>query len=451
MNYSLPEELIEKIVGRGILYEVGGTVRDQLIDPDTEHKDRDYLVTGIPIDDLSSILRRFGRVDVVGKSFGVIKFTARGTGETADFAIPRTERSTGAAHRDFEVEFDPDLPVEVDLKRRDFTINALAREIPSQEIVDPYGGRADIDKKIIRMVFPEAIIEDPLRILRGAQFAARLGFRIESETLKSMEKNIETIETVAPERIAEEINKMLLKAEKPSIGFQYLLEMGALEKIFPELVDCVGVDQPGGYHRWDVFDHTMICVDNSPKKLSIRLAALFHDVGKPATIELTDNGATFYGHDKLSAKMAAKALKRLKYANDIIDDVTKLVSKHMFSEGAGDKGVRRLVRSVGQDLIFDLLSLRRADTLSQGMGQDLSGISEFEQKVASEIEKKPPFGFSDLAVNGTDLMREFDLPESPLIGDILNDLLEMVLDNPDLNTKEELLRRAKGYLSQKRS
>jgi putative nucleotidyltransferase with HDIG domain len=195
----------------------------------------------------------------------------------------------------------------------------------------------------------------------------------------------------------------------------------------------------------------MICLDNSPKKISVRLAALFHDVGKPATRELTENGATFYGHDKLSAKMASKALKRLKYANDTMDDVTKLISRHMFSEGAGEKGVRRLVRSVGKDLIFDLLDLRQADTLAQGMGQDLLSIDEFKRKVVSEIEKKRPFGFADLAVNGDDLIREFDLAESPLIGDILGDLLEMVLDNPDLNTRERLLNRAREYLSQKRS
>ena len=446
MQNTLHAKLIKEITELGKFYEVGGSVRDRLIDPDTEHKDRDYLVTGIPLDDLMRILRKYGRVDMVGKSFGVIKFTQKETGETSDFAIPRTEKSTGAAHRDFEIEYDPDLPLEIDLKRRDFTINAMAREIPSGELIDPYGGQDDIAKKLIRIVFPEAILEDPLRILRGAQFAARIGFEIEPETLQSMKQNVGLIESVAPERIAEEINKMFLKAEKPSIGIRCLDQIGALSLIFPELAACKGIDQPGGYHRWDVFDHTMECLDNSPKNLIVRLAALFHDTGKPATKELTNNGASFYGHDRLSAKLAVKALKRLRYSNEIIEKTQKLVFKHMFSEAAGDKGVRRLIRAVGTDLIYDLIELRRADTAAQGMGQDPKDVDEFEKKVTAEIEKESPFGLKDMAVDGKDLIEEFGLSEGPKIGKVLNYLMDLVLDDPELNKREILLEEAKRYL-----
>jgi tRNA nucleotidyltransferase (CCA-adding enzyme) len=302
MSESLNSELVEKITGRGKLFEVGGSVRDSLIDPDIEIKDRDYLVTGIPYDQLADILRDFGRVDLVGKSFGVIKFTQRGTNSTVDVVIPRKELSTGTAHRDFQVDFDPGLPIEEDLKRRDFTINAIARAIPSGEIIDPFGGRRDIEAKTIRIVFSDSIVEDPLRTLRGAQFAARFEFEIEPETLRKMKEAAHLIDTISPERISEELNKMLLKADKPSIGFRYLLEIGVLERIMPYLARCVGVEQPGGYHRWDVFDHTMVCVDNSPKKLNVRLACLFHDLGKPATREIVEDGATFYGHDRLSIR-----------------------------------------------------------------------------------------------------------------------------------------------------
>lgn len=451
MEISLPERLVTDITGAGRLYEVGGSVRDSLIDPNSEHKDRDYLVTGVPIDDLMKILSRFGRVDLVGKSFGVIKFTARGSQETSDFAIPRREKSTGVAHRDFKVDYDPDLPVEIDLKRRDFTINAMAREIPSGEIIDPCCGQRDIEKKLIRIVFPEAIREDPLRILRAAQFAARLEFDIEPETLSAMMSGVELMESVAPERIAEEINKMLLKAKKPSIGFRCLLDAGALERIFPELVECVGVEQPGGYHRWDVFDHTMECLDSSPRSLNVRLAALYHDVGKPATRELVEDGATFYGHDRLSAKMASKALRRLRYSNTTVENVVKLVERHMFSDKSGEKGIRRLIRGVGKELIFDLLDLRRADIAAQGMGQDPGEIDEFREKVKAEIEKKSPFGIKDLAVGGKDLMDRFNLPEGPKIGAILDYLLDKVLDDPSLNSREGLLDIAGEYLSQNRS
>ncbi len=451
MKYALSPGLVESVLKAGKLYEVGGSVRDSLINPDVEHKDRDYLITGIPLDDLITILRRFGRVDVVGRSFGVVKFNPKGQDSICDIAIPRTEKSTGIAHKDFDVAYDPDLSVEVDLKRRDFTINAMAREVPSGTLIDPYGGMKDIRKKIIRVVFPEAIEEDALRILRGAQFAARFDFQIEKDTLGAMKANAALLKSVSPERIAEEINKMLLKADKPSIGLRYLHEIGALDMIFPELVQCVGVDQPGGYHKWDVFDHTMVCVDNAPGRLPVRLAALFHDVGKPQTRELVKDGATFYGHDRLSTKMTTEALKRLRYSGEIIEQVSKLVSRHMFSDTAGEKGIRRLIRAVGIEFIYDLLDLRRADIVAQGLGQDPSEVDEFAARVTEEIEKKPPFGLKDLAINGDEIKSEFDISEGPVVGQVLNDLLEMVLDDPSANIREKLLLRAKEFLAQKQS
>jgi tRNA nucleotidyltransferase (CCA-adding enzyme) len=446
MSDSLNPELIEKLNTGGKLYEVGGSVRDSLIDPPIDIKDRDYLVTGIPYDKLADILCDFGRVDLVGKSFGVIKFTQRGAGSTVDMVIPRKEISTGTAHRDFKVDYDPDLPIQEDLKRRDFTINAIARAIPSGEIIDPYGGREDIEKKIIRIVFPDSIIEDPLRILRGAQFAARFEFEIESKTLQKMREGAHLIDTISPERISEELNKMLLLADKPSIGFRYLLDAGILERIMPYLAECVGIEQPGGYHKWDVFDHTMVCVDNAPRKLNVRLAALFHDLGKPDTKEVVENGATFYGHDRLSTKMAVELMRNLKYSNELIGQVETLVEKHMFSDQAGEKGIRRLIKSVGTGLIYDLLDLRRADIVAQGMGQDPAEVDEFEAKITSEIEKKSPFGVKDLAINGNDLMDEFGLEEGPLVGRVLNELLEIALDDPEMNSREILLSKAEDFL-----
>jgi tRNA nucleotidyltransferase (CCA-adding enzyme) len=446
MHYSLHSELADELNSQGKLYEVGGSVRDTLIDPGIEIKDRDYLVTGIPYDQLADILHSFGRVDLVGKSFGVIKFTQKGTKNTVDVVIPRKEVSTGAAHRDFQVVYDPGLPVEEDLGRRDFTINAIARAIPSGEIIDPYGGRKDIEARLIRIVFPDSIIEDPLRTLRGAQFAARFEFEIESVTLQKMKEAAHLIDTISPERISEELNKMLLLADKPSIGFQYLLEVGVLERIMPHLVKCVGVKQPGGYHKWDVFDHTMVCVDNTPKRLNVRLAALFHDLGKPDTKELVKDGATFYGHDRLSTGMAAELMRNLRYSNELTDQVKTLVAKHMYSDQAGEKGIRRLIRAVGVDLIYDLLDLRRADIAAQGMGQDSAEVDDFEKKITAEIEKKSPFGIKDLAVNGNDLMRDFHLEEGPAIGRILNYLLEITLDNPEFNTREKLLSEAADFL-----
>src|SRR3989338_3342592 len=217
----------------GDVYEVGGTVRDRLLK--LPHKDRDYLVTGIPLESLSVLLKPFGRVVFVGKSFGVLKFSPFNEKDiTHDIAIPRKEVSTGTGHRDFEVAYDHKLPVEVDLGRRDFTINAMAWNIKTGETVDPFGGREDLKKGILRQVFRQAFIEDPLRLLRAVQFAARLEFEIEEETLASMKEHAELIKTVSGERISEEIKK-LFSAKRPSKGFEIMDKAGLLPHIFPEV------------------------------------------------------------------------------------------------------------------------------------------------------------------------------------------------------------------------
>ncbi|MBD3168572.1 MAG: HD domain-containing protein [candidate division Zixibacteria bacterium] len=444
---ALPREIIEAISKAGKIYEVGGTVRDRFIHKDIRFKDRDYLVTGVPYNELSEILRGYGRVDLVGKSFGVIKFTPPGMGITYDIALPRREVSTGEGHRDFEVDFDHNLRVEEDLLRRDFTINAIALDLSDNTLADPLNGRKDIEDKLIRMVSENSFPDDPLRMLRAVQFAARFKFTIEPVTLKAIKKNASRISTVSAERIQEELNKMLLRADRPSTGFRIMHNTGLLKGILPELEETVGVDQPGPYHRFDVFEHTMEAVDHSIKRLPVRLAALFHDISKPQTRELTDKGgATFYGHERKAAGVARSVMKRLRYSNEITEDVRVLVYRHMYTDRVTDKGLRRLIRNVGKERIFDLLDLRRADIIAQGRGQNPAQVDKFEKRIRDELERKPPFSVKDLDINGWDLMEEFKLKPGPLIGDILNYLLELVLDEPELNKKEILLQNAKEFL-----
>lgn len=448
MGFS--ESLSKSIIqAGGEIYEVGGPVRDQLLG--IEHpKDLDLIVCGIPFQNLKKILKQLGEISLVGQAFGVIKFKPFENDMFIDISLPRKERSTGAGHRDFEVDFDHTLPIEEDLFRRDFTINAMARNLISGRLIDPYGGQNDLNNRILRMVSPSSFTDDPLRMLRGGQFAARFNLTVEDKTLQAMKDNAALITTVSPERIAEELNKLLEKADKPSQGLRLMNETGLITKVLPELAQASGVEQPGGYHRWDVFEHTIRTVDATPPKLAIRLAALFHDSGKPETRELTDSGATFYGHDKLSQKMAETALKRLRYSNDMIKQISMLIGKHMFSERAGEKGIRRLINKVGTELIFDLIALRRADTIAQGMGQTTEGIDEFEKHVRDELSKSNAFGIKDLALNGDDLKAHFKLPESKLIGDILNYLLDKVLDEPDLNTYDKLLTLSADFLTKRR-
>jgi len=460
---GLPEGLLQAILAKGKLYLVGGSVRDRLIHPDIEPKDADLLVTGISLEDLTRTLEPFGRVDLVGRSFGVLKFTPHSSDlipqpATLDISLPRKEASTGVGHKDFSVDHDPNLPLEADLGRRDFTINAMAYpldektaegprfKVQETSLIDPFHGKEDLKERLICLVNPTAFEEDPLRMLRAVQFAARFEFAIEEGTFRAMRQHARLIATVSPERVQEELAKLLTKADKPSIGLFLMQRSGLMREVLPELEEGVGCDQPGGYHAHDVFKHTLMAVDASPKALIPRLAALFHDAAKPRTREVYDGGATFYGHDKMGAEITEGALSRLKYSNEVIDRVVTLVSAHMFQAPETERGLRRLIRKVGEDQIFTLLDLRRADIVAQGKGGSPKDVDSFEKIIREEMAKKPPLSTRDLAINGKDVMQEFGLTPGPLVGKVLNHLLEAVLDEPGLNGREGLLGLAKRYL-----
>jgi len=400
---------------------------------------------------LIDLLKKHGKVDLVGRSFGVIKFSPwkRPSFEeevkTFDLALPRKEFSIGLGHKDFKVEFDHQLSVEDDLARRDFTMNALAFDLSTKKLVDPLGGKKDIRKGLIRITYPNSFVDDPLRMLRGVQFAARFEFELEKKTFQKICENAELIKTVSPERIQLELSKLLTRAKKPSIGFRLMHKTGILKHILPELEACVGVTQPGGYHRYDVFEHSLTTTDSSPMELELRLAALFHDISKPQCRSLVPEGATFYGHEKKGALVSQRILTRLRYSNEVISRVKLLVDKHMFTTAVTDKGLRRLINRVGKENIFDLLELRRADIIAQGKGGETFDIDEFEERIKLEIKKKPPFGLKDLQIDGNEIMKEFDLEPGPLVGKILNHLLDLVLDYPELNRKERLLEEAKKF------
>ena len=444
----MSEEAVADILQQGRIYEVGGAVRDRMLPGGPMTKDRDYLVTGIPYKNLSVILKKYGRIDLVGQSFGVIKFTQSRDGQasTCDISLPRTEHSTGWGHRDFEVSFDPDMAVEDDLVRRDFTVNAMAVSLEDKSLIDPLDGLADLKNRQLRMVHPRSFEEDPLRLLRAIQFAARLEFDIEKNTFAAMKSQAASITTVSAERIAEELNKLLTLARKPSIGFRLMNESGLLEHVLPELAGCVGVEQPGPYHAYDVFEHSLHTVDATPPRLLVRYAALFHDIFKPIAKRPIEGGATFYGHEVQGAKVAREILRRLRYSNDFVRDVSMLIERHMFTTDVTDKGMRRLIRRTGKQLIFDLLDLRRADVVAQGKGGTTEDVDEFEQAIRDELDRQPPLSTSDLVLDGHDVMKRYGLKPGPAVGRILNQLLEVVLDDPDMNTNEKLMTIADGLI-----
>lgn len=447
----LSKDVISEVLQKGHIYEVGGAVRDRFIFNDDNSKDRDYLVTGIDYDDLSSILSGHGRVDLVGRSFGVIKFTQfrKGQSYTFDLTLPRREFSTGEGHRDFSVDFDPALSVEEDLKRRDFTINAMAMALDSKTLIDPLNGRDDLDQRQIRMVYEDSFSDDPLRMLRAVQFAGRFRFEIEPTTFAAIQQHAHRINTVSPERIADELNKLLVLSKEPSYGFRLMQSSGLLAYVIPELEACVDVDQPGGYHAHNVFEHTLLTIDACAPRLRLRLAALFHDIRKPQHRRLIEGGATFYGHEIGGARTAVAVMRRLRYPNELTEQVEILVERHMFTTQVTDKGLRRFIRRVGVELIFDLLDFRRADVVAQGMGGTTEDVDKMEANIRDELSRTPPFSVLDMALDGEDVMKMFGIPPGPKVGYVLDQLLEKVLDVPGDNTKEVLEKLARKIYDDK--
>lgn len=433
----------------GRVYKVGGTVRDNLLKRKT--KDRDYLVTNLPVDKILSVLKPHGKVTLVGKSFGVIKFTPHGEVESEiDIAIPRKEISTGTGHRDFEVQFDPNIPVEEDLGRRDFTINAMALEVATENLIDPFSGEADLKNKILKQVFPNSFVEDPLRLLRAVQFSARFELNIDDETLKAMKNHAGLIKTVSSERIVEEIKKLFL-AEKPSNGFELMDKTGLLRYVLPELAATVGILQAKQAGD-DVFGHTMKVLNaarNDPEignsgNLELMFAALLHDIGKAKTQRYSEKNmrTVFFGHQIVSARIARKILERWKVTTIGVDPlvVCTLIENHMFETKSyySERAIRRFINKIGKDLILKLIDFRIADNRGGKHPSKIKGILKLKDRIIEEINKKPPFGPKDLAINGHDIMG-LGVSEGPMIGKMISAIVDKVLENPSLNTREQLI------------
>lgn len=327
---------IKAMGGQALL--VGGFVRDSLTGMIS--KDADIEVYGIEADALEHVLQQLhpGKVDTVGKSFGVLKVFL-GDGLDLDVSIPRRESKTGAGHKGFAISGDPGMSVKEAARRRDFTMNSLAADPLTGEIIDSFGGKEDIKKKILRVTDPERFQDDPLRVYRAVQFAARLGFTIEPNSFALMKEMVERgdLDELSPERVTEELKKLLLKSEKPSIGFEYMRELGIIERDYPELHSLIGVEQEPEWHpEGDVWIHTMMVVDaaasiarrktqdakfDDAERLQITVGALVHDLGKPPTTKRMEKHGvmriTSLGHEEAGAEPAKQLLGRFMFGEDV--------------------------------------------------------------------------------------------------------------------------------------
>ena len=414
-------------------YIVGGGVRDFIIGTYVP-KDYDIATNALP----NAIIKLFHKTVPTGIKHGTITIMINGEGY--EVTTYRVDGKYLDNRRPEGVNFVSNL--KEDLARRDFTINALAFNT-NDGIIDYFGGIEDINNKIIRTVGEpnKRFQEDALRMLRGIRFASALDFHIEEKTLEAIKENSTLILNISNERIRDELCKMLISTNAAK-ALRLLEETKLLGFILPELQKLVGFNQHNPHHDKDIFEHTLSVVENCPQSLNLRLAALLHDIAKPISFSIDEDGiGHFYGHDEKGVILCQQILRRLKFDNESISKVSLLVREHMnVLEKPKDASVKRLINRVSVDLIPDLFALQRADALGSAAPQvRLEEIQKVEEKTKNILETKVPLSISDLAVNGKDLISEFSLNPGKEIGGMLKFLLDKVLENPEVNCKEKLL------------
>lgn len=450
-QFSIPEEVL--LVTGGLqsagyqAYIVGGCVRDLLTG--RIPKDWDITTNATP-EKIQEIFpdtfyeNKFGTVGVENKE------TENESLKVIEVTPYRLESAYSDGRHPDEVSFSQKL--EDDLKRRDFTMNAIAYDPASGELVDLYDGQEAIKDKMIKAVgdAEERFTEDALRILRAVRFSTQHGFAIEHETMKAMEKCADMLGKISAERIRDEFTKMLL-APEPIVGVVMANKLGMLKYIVPELEIGIGVEQ-NGEHIYDVWEHNLRTMQHAADKdwpLHIRLAGLLHDVAKPHTREWSKekNDYTFYGHDVVGGKLARKICERLKFSSDFTEKIYRLVRYHMFFSDTDQitlSAVRRLVAKVGAENVWDLIDLRICDRIGMGRPKEEPyRLRKFESMI--EEVMRDPISVGMLKIDGNRLIEMGERP-GPKLGWTLHALLEEVLDDPTKNSEEYLETRAKQLL-----
>ncbi|MFN3267034.1 MAG: CCA tRNA nucleotidyltransferase [Deinococcales bacterium] len=422
------------------LYLVGGAVRDALLGLNV--KDTDYVVTGANLEQLKSALETWARVDVVGASFGVLKVTFMQ--QTVDVALPRTERSTGVRHRDFEVSFNANLPIEADLARRDFTINAMARRLSDMVLIDPFNGLSDLQQRILRAVGKpsERFLEDPLRMLRLARFVAKLGFTVHPDTWTAAQGLAHLTQSVAPERIQQELLGLLAQHNMLD-ALRLLSDTGLLVQCIPEYGACIGFDQQNPHHHLSLEEHMFWTVQHaSHASLETKLAALLHDIGKPQTQSFGADGIAHYHlHEVRSAELTFAILQRLRCSKELLESVVKLVRNHMRPPmDASQKALRKFVNDLGQHWM-DALELRRADRLAHTpeAWDSEEWLSQMRQRCNGFPPELAGFDERHLALSGQMIAQRFGLVGSE-IGRAKKAAASAIIDG-DLENSPEALER----------
>ena len=448
-------------------YIVGGCVRDLILG--RVPKDWDITTNAVP-DEIIPLFEKtvyenkFGTVAVVFESYlenqtkstnlvsreTLSEVVTHETNELKTYIVEVTPYRTETQYSDFrhpdKVEFSN--KIEDDLMRRDFTINAMAYSISGKCLIDLYKGQEDLKDKTIRTVGNAAdrLKEDALRMLRAVRFSVQLGFAIEAETIMAVTENADLIKNISKERIRDEFEKIIMSPE-PAVGIGMLQKFGLLKHFIPELEEGIGCDQLGE-HIYDVYEHLLHALQHAAEKnwsLEVRLAALFHDIGKPRTrrYDATKAGGkgkyTFYGHEVVGARMAEKIMERLKFPKKSTELVVKLVRQHMFfsdTEAITLSAVRRVVQKVGEENIWTLMEIRECDRVGMKKKEAPYRLRKYHAMIEEVLHD--PISVGQLAIDGSVLMNDLGMRPGPRMGWILHALLEEVLDDPKKNIRDYL-------------
>ena len=425
------EFILDILNKNGEGYIVGGSVRDILLG--VSPKDYDFT-TNIAYSTLKELFKDYNPKEI-GKHFGILMIKINGI----HYEIAKFRKDIGILNgrHPESVKFVDEIAE--DLKRRDFTINAMAYS-RKNGLIDLYNGSSDIKNKLIRFVGDPGlrIKEDALRILRAVRFVSALGFDLETETKKAILKNKLQLKKISKERIREEFSKILL-SDYVDKGLLLMKELGILEIIIPEIEMLYEFNQNNPHHHKDVFAHTVSVVKNTQKDLLTRITALFHDIGKPNTHSIDKNGIShYYGHENNSAEIASAALRRLKFPNDFIRDVDVLIRNHMIIfEKPGAKAIKKFIFKVGIENLDKIFDHFYADMSSKKPPVDYSLIDSLKSKVDEIIDKNENIEKQDLEINGNDMLAL--KIQQKQISKIKNEIYEKVLDGNLENNKKDIV------------
>ena len=439
---------VESLSPFGEVYVVGGAPRDIVLGKKPKDIDIMAKVNG---DTIESVLKSIpkAKLSLTGKQFPVYRFNYAGS--EVEIALPRIEVKTGEGNKDWQIKSDSSIPVEKDLERRDFTANAIAVNAKTGKIVDPFDGLKDIENGVLKTVHPNSFRDDSSRTMRALTALSKHGLQPDEETKKQMRLHAPHLKKTPMEKV--------LSGDYPAEAIRLGHETGVLDHFLPEVHSTFGFDQKNPYHKHDLGTHTMNVLKNVSGltgDTDVRMAALLHDIGKPASMWEDENGVGhFYkgeqgqgaNHDEVGAEMAEGILSKLRYPANRIGRIKHIINNHMFPSFNSSKGARKFLNNAGSlETAHDLINVREADHMGKGNENATRMMTDkMRSLINDENTSQSVFSPKDLAVDGNDIIKTLGISSGPQVGEVIKKLMDLVVDHPSLNNRQELLNIVKTF------